>query len=247
MATAAKKPVNTGTSAPPRTKRTQRKTLAQAASRERSRTEMKMFFGNKQTLPHGEQDGIRRSLAWPRVPAVRSIIEAASASDPADPDAAFSTGQLAKPGMPIAMTRLHTDSATAASPLIRAKYASAPSHPPPDSAKSEDREMTDETPDKLKREMRQTVDATGPITRCRPGKARGKDIVSGATDPAAQWLKAHRADQPLEDQSAERLRLRMAQRRQRQQREDKRNAPAIRQANRERRIADLPRKRTHHV
>ena len=102
-----------GYSAPPRTKRTQRKTLAQAASRERSRIEMKMIFGNKQTLPHGEQDGMRRSLAWPRVPAVRSIIEAASASDPADPDAAPSTGQLAKPGMPIAMTRLHTDSATA--------------------------------------------------------------------------------------------------------------------------------------
>jgi hypothetical protein len=102
--------------------------------------------------------------------------------------------------------------------------------------------MTDETPDKLKREMRQTVNATGPITRCRPGKARGKDILPEATDRAARWLKAHRADQPLEDQSAERRRLRMAQRRQRQQREDKRNAPAIRQANRERRIADLLRK-----
>ena len=102
--------------------------------------------------------------------------------------------------------------------------------------------MTDETPDKLKREMRQTADATGAITRCWPGKARGKDIGPGATDRAAQWLKAHRADQPLEDQSAERQRLRMAQRRQRQQREDKRNAPSIRQANRERRIADLPRK-----
>ena len=87
--------------------------------------------------------------------------------------------------------------------------------------------MTDETPDKLKREMQQQADATGAITRCWPGKARGEGRLGpGATDRAAQWLKAHRADQPLEDESAERQRPRMAQRRQRQQREDEqRNAP----------------------
>ena len=95
MATAAKKPVKHGYFGP--AKNEAHRALAQAASWERSRTEMKMFFGNNQTLPHGEQDGTRRSLVWPRVPAVRSTIEAARASDPAGPDAAPSTGQLAKP------------------------------------------------------------------------------------------------------------------------------------------------------
>ena len=101
--------------------------------------------------------------------------------------------------------------------------------------------MTDETPDKLTRdELRQAVNAyTGPITKCPPGKARARNVKPKATDRADQWLKAHRADQPKDRHHEERV---LEQQRQRERRNDKRDAPAIRQANRERHIAGLRRK-----
>lgn len=103
--------------------------------------------------------------------------------------------------------------------------------------------MTHETPDNLQK----AVDAyTGPITKCRPGKARARTVKPRVRDRAEQWLNAHSADQPKEDRHDEERMwsLRIEQQRQRQRRDDKRNAPAIRQANRERRIADLRRKNT---
>ena len=104
MATAAKKPVKHGYFGP--AKNEAHRALAQAASWERSRTEMKMFFGNDQTLPHGEQDGTRRSLVWPRVPAVDINYRGCGPSDPAGPDAGPVDRAARQTSMPIAKTRL---------------------------------------------------------------------------------------------------------------------------------------------
>jgi hypothetical protein len=100
--------------------------------------------------------------------------------------------------------------------------------------------MTHEAPDDLQK----AVDAyAGPITKCRPGKARGRNVKPRAMDRAEQWLKAHRAGQPKEDRHHQLMRsLRIEQQRQRERRDDRRDAPTIRQANKERRIADLRRK-----
>ena len=106
----------------------------------------------------------------------------------------------------------------------------------------------------------------GPVTKCPPGKARGwpvkprgkaaKPPMSGAatdivedenrcvaSDGAARWLGGHAGDgvRPVEEQKAEGRRLRTEQRRRRQQREDKRDAPRVRRANRWKRIAELSR------
>ena len=87
-------------------------------------------------------------------------------------------------------------------------------------------DMTHETPDDLQK----AVNAyTGPITKCPPGKARARNVKPKATDRADQWLKAHRADQPKDRHHEERVRLlRIEQQRQRERRNDKRDAPAIR-------------------
>ena len=49
---------------------------------------------------------------------------------------------------------------------------------------------------------------SGPVTRCRPGKARGADLPK-RKERATQWLNAHRGDVPLRDEKAERRRQRM--------------------------------------
>jgi hypothetical protein len=99
---------------------------------------------------------------------------------------------------------------------------------------------------------------TGPVTKCPPGKARSKPVPLHpvlwgqtvdfkvksqclATDVATQWLGKHANDRacPIEEQKVERRRIRMAQLQQRKERDDKRNAPEIRRANRHKRIAEL--------
>jgi hypothetical protein len=58
------------------------------------------------------------------------------------------------------------------------------------------------------------------------------------TKAAKRWLKAHMAsEQPVK--ACDRRRMRMAQKQQRLQWEDKRNAPEIRRRNRQERIAQL--------
>ena len=114
--------------------------------------------------------------------------------------------------------------------------------------------------------MRDAVAAyAGPVTKCPPGKARGwpvkprgmaaKPPMSGAaskvedenrclaSDGAARWLGRHAGNgaRPVEGQKAEGGRLRTEQRQRRQQREDKRDAPTVRRANRRKRIAELSR------
>jgi hypothetical protein len=67
------------------------------------------------------------------------------------------------------------------------------------------------------------ADYTGPVTRCRPGRARAPAEkaagMTGAAPPkkavvmnraTVEWLKQHRADQPTKDVKAERKRLRRA-------------------------------------
>jgi hypothetical protein len=49
----------------------------------------------------------------------------------------------------------------------------------------------------------------GPVTRFRPGKARGAEMPR-KEDRAKRWLNAHRDDVPLQDEKAERRRRRMA-------------------------------------
>jgi hypothetical protein len=49
----------------------------------------------------------------------------------------------------------------------------------------------------------------GPVTRYRPGKARGAEMPKNE-DRAQQWLNGHRDDVPLRDEKAERRRRRMA-------------------------------------
>lgn len=62
---------------------------------------------------------------------------------------------------------------------------------------------------------------SGPVTRCRPGKARGAEMPK-KEDRAQQWLNGHRDDVPLQDEKAERRRRRMA--RAERDRIEKRNA-----------------------
>jgi hypothetical protein len=50
---------------------------------------------------------------------------------------------------------------------------------------------------------------SGPIKRCRPGKARAADLPKKADRPQ-QWLNTHRKDAPLRDKKAERRKRRMA-------------------------------------
>jgi hypothetical protein len=57
---------------------------------------------------------------------------------------------------------------------------------------------------KVETEMMTAMAAySGPVTRCPPGKARGADLPKGK-DPTMQWLKAHRDDVPLKDETTER-------------------------------------------
>jgi hypothetical protein len=63
---------------------------------------------------------------------------------------------------------------------------------------------------KIETEMLKALAAfTGPVIRCKPGKARGEDIAK-KEDRAARWLNGHRDDVPLRDEKAERRRRRMA-------------------------------------
>jgi hypothetical protein len=63
---------------------------------------------------------------------------------------------------------------------------------------------------KIDIEMMKAVAAySGPVRRCRPGKARGEDLPK-KEDPAGRWLNGHRGDVPLRDVKAERRRRRMA-------------------------------------
>ena len=63
---------------------------------------------------------------------------------------------------------------------------------------------------KIEIEMLKAVAAySGPVRRCRPGKARGAEIPR-EEDRAQQWLNGHRDDVPSRDEKAERRRRRMA-------------------------------------
>lgn len=66
----------------------------------------------------------------------------------------------------------------------------------------------------------------GPVTRCPPGRARGKYIV---TDAAEKFLDEHRFDTPTPDAKAERRRMRIE--RLQQQHIARRNAPLLAQVN----------------
>jgi hypothetical protein len=57
--------------------------------------------------------------------------------------------------------------------------------------------------------LKALVAYSGPVTRCRPGKARGSDLPK-REDRAGQWLNAHRGGVALRDEKAERRRRRMA-------------------------------------
>jgi hypothetical protein len=50
---------------------------------------------------------------------------------------------------------------------------------------------------------------SGPVTRCRPGKARGAEMPK-REERSTRWLNAHRGDVPLRDKKAERRKRRMA-------------------------------------
>jgi hypothetical protein len=47
--------------------------------------------------------------------------------------------------------------------------------------------------------MRALAAYSGPVKRCRPGKARGADLPK-KDDRAQQWLNGHRDDVPLRDE-----------------------------------------------
>jgi hypothetical protein len=49
---------------------------------------------------------------------------------------------------------------------------------------------------------------SGPVKRCRPGKARGADLPI-KDDRAQQWLNAHRNDARLRDKKTERRKWRI--------------------------------------
>ena len=62
---------------------------------------------------------------------------------------------------------------------------------------------------KIDTDMLKAVAAySGPVTRCRPGKARGADLPK-KDDRTRQSLNAHGDDVPLRDEKAERRRRRM--------------------------------------
>jgi hypothetical protein len=69
--------------------------------------------------------------------------------------------------------------------------------------------------------MRALAAYSGPVKRCRPGKARAADLPK-KDDRAQQWLNAHRRDAPIRDDKARRRKLRME--RAEQERIMKRNA-----------------------
>jgi hypothetical protein len=56
--------------------------------------------------------------------------------------------------------------------------------------------------------MRALAAYSGPVKRCRPGKARGADLPK-KDDHAQRWLNAHRRDAPLRDGKAKRRKRRM--------------------------------------
>jgi hypothetical protein len=56
--------------------------------------------------------------------------------------------------------------------------------------------------------MRALAAYSGPVKRCRPGKARGADLPK-KDDHAQQWLNGHRGKVPLRDKKAERRKRRM--------------------------------------
>ena len=63
---------------------------------------------------------------------------------------------------------------------------------------------------KIETEMLKALTAyTGPVTRCRPAKARGADLPE-EIGRAKRWLNGHRDDVPLRDEKAERRRRRLA-------------------------------------
>ena len=63
---------------------------------------------------------------------------------------------------------------------------------------------------KIDIEMTKAVAAySGPLKRCRPGKARAADLPK-KDDRAQRWLNTHRNDAPSRDEKAERRKRRMA-------------------------------------
>jgi hypothetical protein len=56
--------------------------------------------------------------------------------------------------------------------------------------------------------MRALAAYSGPVKRCRPGKARGADLPK-KDDRTQRWLNAHRREAPLRDGKAERRKRRM--------------------------------------
>jgi hypothetical protein len=63
---------------------------------------------------------------------------------------------------------------------------------------------------KIEIEMLKALEGySGPVTKCRPGKARGADLPR-KEDRTQQWLNRNRSKAPLRDEKAERRRKRMA-------------------------------------
>ena len=62
---------------------------------------------------------------------------------------------------------------------------------------------------KIEIEMMKAIAAySGPVKRCRPGKARAADPPK-KHDRAQQWLNGHGGNLPLRDKTAERRKLRV--------------------------------------
>jgi hypothetical protein len=85
--------------------------------------------------------------------------------------------------------------------------------------------------------MKAVASYTGPVTRCRPGRARAPAKKALAMNGAVEWLKQHRADQPTKDPEADRKRLRRA--RAQRERVARRNAAVRKRVGRARVIDEI--------
>lgn len=87
--------------------------------------------------------------------------------------------------------------------------------------------------DRIAEEMRRAISAySGPVTKCPPGEASA--AYTKKTNPAIEYLKAHRDDPP--DAAAEARRHRVA--RMKRQRISKHNAPIMRRMEKQERTQD---------
>jgi hypothetical protein len=87
-------------------------------------------------------------------------------------------------------------------------------------------------------QMKQAIkDYAGPVTRCRPGKARAPEVVV-FKNKAVEWLKQNRNAKPLKDEKAMRRKKRMV--RAEQERIAKRNAALLKRVDDRRKMDREP-------